>query len=413
MAPAFPLYETERVPAISDHLSRPMNKARHFSRTYSTFLSDYEHGIERVGESEGLASSVPVASADSSASKRRCISLNMDRSDAFNVATQVISISKISAPERKEVERRLKDQLEQIQLLQKKIESEVANGVAVSSTADGSSKKAPLPGGNVHQLKRGQGGRFERKAPLAGGPGISAKKFCSPLLNRLLQHPYAWVFKEPVDAIKLNIPDYYTIIKRPMDLGTIKSKLASNAYSTPMDFAEDVRLTFSNAKTYNPPGNDVHLMADALSVKFESKWKIIEKKVLPAGISKAMKSSQPKKRKAASLNQPPAAPAAVEIAKKEIHITSRIMTAAEKHKLSSRLESCVSVLPDPVIEFLKKNSGQQMDAADDEIEVDIDSLGDDTLFELKRLLDEFLPLDGPKEDTNVHHGDMEVCISLS
>jgi hypothetical protein len=35
----------------------------------------------------------------------------------------------------------------------------------------------------------------------------------------------AWPFLEPVDPIKYGIPDYPTIIKHPMDLGTIKKKM--------------------------------------------------------------------------------------------------------------------------------------------------------------------------------------------
>ena len=33
---------------------------------------------------------------------------------------------------------------------------------------------------------------------------------------------YAWVFYKPVDAELLNLPDYHQVIKRPMDLGTVK-----------------------------------------------------------------------------------------------------------------------------------------------------------------------------------------------
>lgn len=421
MAPAFLLHYTEQRQDSGDPSLRAMGKARRLSRSYSsTFVADYGHAIERVGESEGLASSGRVASEDSSAPKRKCISLNMDRCGGFNVPTQVISISKMSTSERKDVELRLRAQLEQVQSLQKKIESDAASAVAVSSTADGSSKKGPVAGGNAHQLKRGHSGRFERAAcapssPVSSGGSAAFMKHCAPLLNRLLQHPYAWVFKEPVDAVKLNIPDYYTIIKQPMDLGTVKSKLTLGAYTTPLDFAADVRLTFTNAKTYNPPGNDVHLMADALSVKFESKWKLIEKK-LPAdgsNVSRDAKALKPfgqtKKRKAPSVNHASVVPVSVESAKKEIQSMKEKMTADEKHKLSSRLESFISVLPDQIIEFLKKNSGHQMDATDDEIEIDIDTLGDETLFELKRLLDEFLPEDGAKQDVNAQHGEMEVC----
>jgi hypothetical protein len=40
----------------------------------------------------------------------------------------------------------------------------------------------------------------------------------------------AWIFHEPVDPIKLEIPDYIDVIKHPMDFGTIKNKLNTNQY---------------------------------------------------------------------------------------------------------------------------------------------------------------------------------------
>ena len=35
----------------------------------------------------------------------------------------------------------------------------------------------------------------------------------------------AWIFLEPVNYELQNIPDYPTIVKQPMDFGTIKSRL--------------------------------------------------------------------------------------------------------------------------------------------------------------------------------------------
>ena len=32
----------------------------------------------------------------------------------------------------------------------------------------------------------------------------------------------SYIFQEPVDPVKLGIEDYFTIIKNPMDFGTIK-----------------------------------------------------------------------------------------------------------------------------------------------------------------------------------------------
>ncbi|MCO5593611.1 hypothetical protein L7F22_047626 [Adiantum nelumboides] len=48
---------------------------------------------------------------------------------------------------------------------------------------------------------------------------------CAAILKKLEEHAYAWIFLEPVDPVKLNLPDYYQIIKSPMDLGTVKKKL--------------------------------------------------------------------------------------------------------------------------------------------------------------------------------------------
>jgi hypothetical protein len=40
----------------------------------------------------------------------------------------------------------------------------------------------------------------------------------------------AYWFLEPVDPVKYNIMDYFDIVAKPMDLGTIKKKLHHNVY---------------------------------------------------------------------------------------------------------------------------------------------------------------------------------------
>jgi len=44
-------------------------------------------------------------------------------------------------------------------------------------------------------------------------------------------------FLRPVDPIALNIPDYPSIIKEPMDLGTVEKNLLNGFYKTHMEFA--------------------------------------------------------------------------------------------------------------------------------------------------------------------------------
>ena len=98
-------------------------------------------------------------------------------------------------------------------------------------------------------------------------------KSCSTILQMLMNHKNGWVFNEVIDPVKLNIPNYFLVIKYPMDLGTINKKLKNNYYLNQEEFAYDVRLTFSNAMIYNTVNHDVYKMAQTLSRLFEKQWK--------------------------------------------------------------------------------------------------------------------------------------------
>jgi bromodomain-containing factor 1 len=53
---------------------------------------------------------------------------------------------------------------------------------------------------------------------------------CSALLKTLKAKPNASPFLEPVDWQKFGLPDYPEIITKPMDLGTITTKLEDGQY---------------------------------------------------------------------------------------------------------------------------------------------------------------------------------------
>lgn len=103
-------------------------------------------------------------------------------------------------------------------------------------------------------------------------------KMCRQVLTKLLKHKLSWIFNKPVDAVAMGLHDYHQIIKRPMDLGTVKSNFAKNLYALPEDFAADVRLTFNNAMLYNPKGDEVHKMAEQLLARFEELYRPIQEK---------------------------------------------------------------------------------------------------------------------------------------
>ncbi|KAK7245608.1 hypothetical protein RIF29_40455 [Crotalaria pallida] len=148
-------------------------------------------------------------------------------------------------------------------------------GVQIDENGCRNSKQKPsMP----DSTKRGPPGSIEAQKEKRQKIDRRSSMQCGGILKSLFSHPYSWVFSTPVDPVALNIPDYFSIISQPMDLGTIKSKLEKNIYFGIEEFAADVRLTFSNAMTYNPPSNDVHLMAKELNKVFNRKWKDFNKK---------------------------------------------------------------------------------------------------------------------------------------
>lgn len=109
-------------------------------------------------------------------------------------------------------------------------------------------------------------------------------RLCGNILRQLMQHKWAWPFMQPVDVEGLKLHDYYRVIRRPMDLGTIRSRLEAKdgtGYRHVQELCEDVRLVFRNAMLYNESWSDVYKMAKTLRQKFEEKWKVaIEPRLL-------------------------------------------------------------------------------------------------------------------------------------
>ena len=109
----------------------------------------------------------------------------------------------------------------------------------------------------------------KRKGGGSAGKQNSSWDASYKLLNRVRAHKDAIWFNEPVDVVKFSCPDYYTVIKNPMDLGTIKNKMEHSEYRNISAFAEDVRLVWANCRSYNYPGSAIVLIADNLSAIFE------------------------------------------------------------------------------------------------------------------------------------------------
>lgn len=81
----------------------------------------------------------------------------------------------------------------------------------------------------------------------------------------------SYLFYEPVDYKKLQLPDYPKIITHPMDMGTVRQKLVDGKYSDPMEVQKDMELMFHNCYRYNPPSNAVVRAAKKLDTIFHKK----------------------------------------------------------------------------------------------------------------------------------------------
>ncbi|XP_065848807.1 transcription factor GTE4-like [Euphorbia lathyris] len=246
--------------------------------------------------------------------------------------------------------------------------------------------------------------------------GSKVFKNCSSLLDKLMKHKHGWVFNAPVDVKTLGLHDYFAIIKHPMDLGTVKTKLNKNWYKSPEEFAEDVRLTFHNAMTYNPMGHDVHIMAEMLLQIFEERWAVIKSEYdremrfpssydlgIPTPASRKTPPLAPPldmrrifdrsefmaypftdpRPKSMSTTPSGRTPATKKPKAKDPH--KRDMTYEEKQKLSTNLQSLPSEKLDNIVQIIKKRNSS-LSQHGDEIEVDIDSVDAETLWELDRFV---------------------------
>ncbi|RAL15478.1 SAGA histone acetyltransferase complex subunit SPT7 [Aspergillus homomorphus CBS 101889] len=92
----------------------------------------------------------------------------------------------------------------------------------------------------------------------------AAEKVLSEL-KAMTEHSTAFLTR----VNKRDAPDYYTIIKHPMDLGTMTKKLKALQYKSKQEFVDDINLIWSNCFKYNT--NPEHfLRKHALYMKKET-----------------------------------------------------------------------------------------------------------------------------------------------
>ncbi|KAI7745194.1 hypothetical protein M8C21_024415 [Ambrosia artemisiifolia] len=139
-----------------------------------------------------------------------------------------------------------------VRLPQQSEDQDLIRSPSLHSTSCASDSNADLKPNSHHQGEKVlKAMDTPHGSPLKSGPTtpLPEKKLMVFILDRFQKKDTHAVFSEPVDPDEL--PDYYEIIKQPMDFGTVRSKLDNGLYSNLEELEADVYLICSNAMQYN------------------------------------------------------------------------------------------------------------------------------------------------------------------
>ncbi|KAB0795122.1 hypothetical protein PPYR_11961 [Photinus pyralis] len=97
------------------------------------------------------------------------------------------------------------------------------------------------------------------------------------LIKQLQCHKSAWPFMEPVDPNEA--PDYYRVIKEPMDLQKVETKITEQSYNKLSEFIGDMTKIFDNCRYYNPKESPFFKCAESLEAYFVNKIQFLREKL--------------------------------------------------------------------------------------------------------------------------------------
>ena len=98
------------------------------------------------------------------------------------------------------------------------------------------------------------------------------KKKCLEITNKLFRMELCRPFKDKVDPVRDGALDYFQVVKKPMDLTTIRKKLTGNDYKSSDAWASDVRQVWTNAMLYNKEGTLLYIIAQEMEIWFRRKY---------------------------------------------------------------------------------------------------------------------------------------------
>lgn len=157
----------------------------------------------------------------------------------------------------------------------KKFYARLVQGDAPPAAA--SASKSPTPAAAAPAAAAPEEGEEEEEEeedpipPVAQWPSAASIAGSDLSLQGVSKDKYNSIFKEMAKAmIKMDTnmwflvpvtedvaPDYFSVVKKPMDMGSIQNKIGRNMYKSLSAFEQDIYLMLHNATIYNPPGDEV------------------------------------------------------------------------------------------------------------------------------------------------------------
>ncbi|KAG8830786.1 hypothetical protein FRC17_004244 [Serendipita sp. 399] len=264
----------------------------------------------------------------------------------------------------------------------------------------------------------------KKRFPKRDDGTVEQLKFCTKLINELYRPKYssfAGPFYEPVDWVKLEIPHYPKVVKKPMDMATILSKLNNSQYPDAKAFHSDFKLMIRNCFNFNPEGTPVHQAGVELNDVFDEKWAslpplygetedeeleeddsdndrsnavmLMEAQIQSLHNALASLKKKPKKEKIRKPlppapkppkipnGKPPGAPGAFKKKKKTGHDEEETLSFEQKKQLSETIQTLDGNRLEKVLEIIDEVYPEIRETSE-EIELDIDSLPSHVLIRL-------------------------------
>jgi len=183
------------------------------------------------------------------------------------------------------------------------------------------------------------------------------------IIDYLMSFDLAIPFSEPVDPVKYHIPDYFVKIRKPMDLGTVRTNVTKRKYKELWQIWADIRLIWENCRSYNGPSNPYTIKANALSQMFEERLQVL------TGIT-VRKSGRKRKRPRRLDDMLP---------------LPRFARPLDKRALEEEINSLSLDELDKVVTMLVERGRAIKDEKGD-YEIDYDAMGEETVCEMESLL---------------------------